>query len=131
MATKYNASSPTREWRYQGHPRITTHCLERWDERMPSGAASPEHAYIHSARVHGLETHPEFDGGRTPTPGGIRVYRGRTDDGELYTAIFIEGGRQFPEDALVTVYSMDLIEDSAVRAYLHAVADQQEGTVDE
>ena len=130
MATKYTASSPTRKWRYEGHPRITKHCADRWNERMPAAAASPEFAYLNSTEASGICGHPEFTSGETPTPGGIHVYRGETPDGEQYCAIFLEGGRDYSEDALVTVFSVDFINDPAVRAFLHATADKHpEGIV--
>ena len=99
---------------------------------MPATAASPEFAYQNSTPAHGIRKHPEFTSGDTPTPGGIHVYRGETDERERYCAIFLEGGRDYSEDALVTVFSMDFISDPAVRAFLHTTADQHpEGIVDE
>lgn len=128
-STKYSAGGPEWRWRrHDGHPRLTTHCLDRWDERMPDDARSPEFAYLNSTVAPGIEYHPYFDKPDRVRPDAIYVYRGRTVGGETYSAVFIEGGR-FDERGLVTVYSIETIRDSAVRAYLHAVVDQEPSAV--
>lgn len=106
--------------------QLSDHALDQWDARMPDAARPPEWALAHAVRddqVVALDHFQESSGRRADA---AHLYRGRTGNGEVYGAVFLE-----VDDVLVTVYRMDTIWDPATRSYLVARVDQHEGIVDE
>lgn len=113
------------EWRWRneyGHPRITDHAAEKWDERTPPSAVSPEWAWLHSKRVKYLTECDDLTDRDGTTPDGVRLYYGRTLDGKGYTVVFLVQARQIP--CIRTVYPIEFFTESPVKSFLSAVADQ-------
>lgn len=123
MATghKYRAGTASDyEWHYQlGHPRITAHVEDRWNERMPADARSPEFAYVHGVRDVGIATHPhfvEYRNGDEIRPDAVTLYAGMTGTAE-YVAVLLER-----TTSVVTAYRAESIRHVGVRQYVEAVA---------
>lgn len=104
------ATNSEYRWRHaHGHPRITKHAQEMWDERTPPGSVSPETAWEHAVGV-GEELSDWFKDATGQTPGDVRQYHGETPAGERYTMLFLvcgERGDGGDEYHVRTVYQED------------------------
>lgn len=74
MSTKYSTSgNPRWTWVHQkGNPHLTSHLQERYDERTPRWACSPETAWEDGVDVSDLAPYLEDQGGQTPEE--VRYY---------------------------------------------------------
>lgn len=102
-------SAQSATWRWQhvhGHPRLSDHAIERYDQRTAPESVSPERAWRNGIDA-GLVT-SYFDGTR---PAAEVRWHPETD------AVFISVG-----DVVVTTLVLRRVDDGAVRAYLHARA---------
>ena len=121
-STRSTRLSRTERWRgLENNPWMTDHALERWDQRMPLDACSPEAAYRESSLAVALERHPVFRTQNGNRPTEVRVCRrwvGEGDDEEAFCPVFI-----IVKESIVTVNRVTRINNSAVRAHLYAVAD--------
>lgn len=131
MATKYTVSERTR-WQHEHDVRLSDHAIDRYDDRTPPGAVSPETAFeaskpagcIRHAREFKrlVSTHDNRPDRHEP-PDEVRLYCGYTPRGERYTAIFII--RSSGGDTVVTsVYPLAFIRDNRVKSYLNAITRQ-------
>lgn len=109
---KYSVPKSKR-WELQNDIELSTHAMERWDERTPSASVSPEIAWERGEDIR----HPELldlrrlDGCYSRgIPDRVRVYR---DDS--VAAVFVVN-----EHVVATIYSIDGIGHGPTRAYLHA-----------
>lgn len=113
--TKYSVGRNAR-WRWdneQNNPHMTIHLQERWDERTPIWAKSPEHAYLHGVDIDHIIGYFTDNGGQTPERAVYFAER-RRDDG--YGVVLL-----IRENCVVTVYRLASIENTAIRAFLTAV----------
>lgn len=78
-------------------PRLSEHVIgpgennDRWDERTPSWAHSPEYAYIHGVEVENLSM-DAFTSPSGNTPDRVRVFGERTERGQYAVVILICNG---------------------------------------
>lgn len=72
-------------------PQLSSHCLDRYDERTPAGTVSPEAALQAAIPDDGIAEHPRFGDASDDYPDPDRVWI-HTDyaDGEWYTIVFID-----------------------------------------
>lgn len=116
MSTKYSIS-PRERWRMQAEtrPRFTRHALNRYDQRTPHWAVSPQTAYEQGIRLSGmLDLFADADGS-IPDRAVYNV--------ELRSACEWYGVVLLIRDNHVrTVYSLTGMEDRALQAYLEVVA---------
>jgi hypothetical protein len=115
MSTKYDVGGRARWAHSKGLPNPSDHTLDRWDERMPADARSPEHA-IERSKGTGIADHDHWDH-HDRRPDTIRVYHGRTRSGTYYGAVFV-----VVEGTILTCYRIADVDYAPVRAYLHALA---------
>jgi len=92
-------------------PQLSLHALERWDERMPAGAVSPERALMDATPDDGIVRHPRFGSTDTPTPDRIWIYVGLEE--EWFTAVFVE-----TSGTVCTCWRGDEEQWPAISAYL-------------
>lgn len=120
MSTKYSVS-PTERWRLQSEtrPRFTEHSLERFDERTPEWAHSPEHAYLEGIPLHGVLDLLTDKGGQTPER--ARLYAESKSPSEYYGVVLI-----IRNNHVMTVLSLSGFEDKALQAYLEVLAIEEE-----
>ena len=123
-ATAKYSTSRAWQWQYENdNPRLTTHFLQRWNERTPPGAVSPETAWDHAVGIGDhLVEYFEDSGGQVADE--VRLYHGQTSSGEYYTPLFIVCGS--PEGAaeyhVRTTYQLDNVADPRVAAGLMVTA---------
>jgi len=71
-STKYSITSSER-WSFdRNNPNLTIHLEDRYDERTPHWASSPEHAWTNGVDVSDLAPYLEDRGGQTPEK--VRYY---------------------------------------------------------
>lgn len=131
MSTKYSLTDRDR-WGVL-FPRLSKHAiLDRWDERAPGGARSPEFAFLHSEPIEELRGSRHFhDASKDKDADLIRVYHGQTADGERYGMVFL--GHDSAHDGIIvtTVYRIEDVRSGPLRSYLWALAHEAGGIVDE
>lgn len=116
------------------HPRLSKHAIiDRWDERAPDGARSPEFAFLYSEPIEELRGSRHFhDASKNKDADLIRVYHGQTADGERYGMVFLGHDAGDLDGVVVTtVYRIDDVRSGPLRSYLWAVAHEAGGVVDE
>jgi hypothetical protein len=131
MSPKYRVTERDR-WGML-HPRLSDHVLERWDERTPDGARSPEFAFLYAEPVIELRGARHFhDSSKDTDADLIRVYHGQTADGERYAMVFLGHQDGSRDDVLITtVYNVEDVRSGPLRSYLWAVSHEAGGIVDE
>lgn len=117
---KYSTDTPSRfidathRWEKQAddRPHFSDHALERWDDRTPDDAVSPETAWERGIDADELrmEVFADADG---RAPDRVRVY----GTAEFSVAFLVANGN------VLTVYRPEWIDNGAVRAYLFALLD--------
>lgn len=134
MTAKYRVTDRDR-WTLR-HPRLSDHALDRWDERAPEGARSPEFGYIFSERVDELLGARHFhDTANDKDADLIRVYHGQTVSDERYAMVFlghdVAGGFAGEDVVITTVYRARNVHSGPLRSYLWALSHEAGGIVDE
>lgn len=116
--TKYSISEGSR-WRHKTGKYLTIHAQDRWDERTPTDARSPEWVFERATRARDAERLEVFrEGGHSSMDtDSVWVYRGQTASGEHYGAVFVE-----TDDNIVTVIDLDSIQHRPTRDYLRRYA---------
>jgi len=116
MSTKYSVSKAV-SWRNEvaGRPRLSDHALNRWDERMPAGAVSPERAWSRAVQLRDPMTALVSNGDMDTA-----ALFAETVAGEVYGAVFL-----LSEDSETTVRSIlrvRTLQSEPQQAYLWARA---------
>ena len=114
MATKYNVGHRTR-WQHRHNIRLSDHLIDRWDDRTPSDSQSPEAAFETGVWLPNHIAHHWFDCDRA------RLIAEQTPTDQYVCVMIVEDA---VETVGVTLYRVDEIDESARRAYCHAVADE-------
>lgn len=112
------------------YPAMTYHAVERWDQRAPGSAVSPEMAFATAISEFDICDHPEFaeatdDGVECPVE--LRLYVDYDQDEGLWGMVFLvaedndEGAtdKHYQTETVVsTCIRLDWMHDSRIRWYL-------------
>jgi hypothetical protein len=93
-------------------PQLSDHALERYDQRAPADAVSPEAALADATPDDGIVAHPRFGSIDHPQPDRVWVYTGIVS-GRLWTMTFVE-----IDGSVVTCWRADREDWPHIRAYL-------------
>jgi len=137
VSHKYSLSARDR-WQHDHDVRLSNHAIiDQYDARTPTGAVAPETAYAQSlaggylrhAPVFKRRTNRNGDIIENDPPEQVRVFGGRTPEGEFYSVCFIVragGGSR----CVTTIYTPETIQDPTVRNHVAGIAHRDtEGTV--
>ncbi len=120
MSTKYSITSSER-WSFdRQNPNLTIHALNRYDERTPSWASSPERAWTEGVDVSDLAPYLEDQGGQTPEE--VRYYAEPSPDHRDWHGVLV----LVRDGSMITCYTHEgltrLDHGLALQAFLRTIA---------